>query len=249
MTALLVGLLPATAAASTETDMAASILTWMNDGRVAQGLVPYRAWASLDTMATERAQRMAASHTLSHAAAGGDVGVALDAAALPWYGWGETIGMSGYPFGTEAAQNVYSLWLGSPPHRAIMQSATFNYVGIGVAQASDGTTWISAVMTESPDHTAPVASTRSLTRSGTSVTYRWLGVDRRLQTHTAGIATYSVQYRVDSGTWKQIRTNTTATWLTLTGRPHRHYYSFRVLTKDRRGNLSRWSTAIRIWVP
>jgi uncharacterized protein YkwD len=247
--ALVLGAAPTPAAASTATDMAASILGWMNQDRVAQGLVGYRGWASLDALAAQRAGRMAEAHTLSHEVAGGDVGLALDAMSVPWYRWGEIIGMSGFPYGTEAASNVYSLWKASSPHRAIMFSSDYNYVGIGIAQATDGTSWFSIVMTESPDHTAPIGSTRSLTRSGTTIRYKWQGVDRKLQTHTAGIKSYDIAYRVDSGAWKIIRNDTTYTGITLTGRSHRHYYSFRVQAKDRRGNLSRWSGAIRIWVP
>jgi uncharacterized protein YkwD len=253
--ATLVAAAPAPAAAATanatETpgDVAAMLLGSMNADRVAGGLVGYRTWAGLDALAADRASRMAAAHTLSHAFAG-DIGDALDAAGIGWMGYGEVIAMSGYPWGTEAATNTYGMWWNSPPHKAIMMSDTYNYVGIGVAQADDGSTWVSAVMTESLDHTAPVASNRSISvRSRDDIVFRWSGADPLLQTHTAGVRTYDVLMRRDRGTWRLVRDNTTATALVLRDRLHGHWFTFRVQARDGRGNLSAWTSGIRIWVP
>jgi uncharacterized protein YkwD len=240
----------AAAAAATPADVASMLLGSMNADRVDRGLVGYRTWADLTALATERAGRMAAAHTLSHAAAGGNVGNTLDARGIGWMGYGEIIAMSGFPWGAEAAGNVYGLWWNSPAHRGIMQSATYNYVGIGVVQADDGTTWVSAVMTESIDHTVPVARNRSISvRYRDDIVFRWSGADPRLQTHTAGIRSYDVRMRRDNGSWKRIRNDTTATSLVLKDRLHRHWFTFRVQAKDRRGNLSPWTSEIRVWVP
>ena len=105
------------------------------------------------------------------------------------------------------------------------------------------------MFSESKDHTAPTARNVSLTRTGTTIRFAWTGADRRLQTHTAGLRSFDVRYRVDSGTWRTIRNDTTAKALTLYSRPHGHWYSFRVQSADRRGNLSKWTSTIRIWVP
>ena len=43
--------------------------------------------------------------------------------------------------------------------------------------------------------------------------------------------------------------DTTSRSLTLGSRPRGHWYSFRVQAADRRGNLSKWTSATRIWVP
>jgi uncharacterized protein YkwD len=240
----------ATAATDSAATMAASFLGWLNRDRVARGLVPVRSWPALSALATDRAASMASSGTLSHDAAGGSVGTALTARGLQWYGFGEIIGASGYPWGSQAAANIYSLWKASAPHRAIMFSATFNYVGVGYAyRAANGTTYASVVFTESRDHTRPVARNGAISRSGTTVRFAWSGSDPRLQTHTAGLRSFDVQYRVDAGSWRTIRNDTTATALSLSSRPHGHWYGFRVQAADRRGNLSRWTTAIRIWVP
>jgi len=232
-----------TTSAATSTSMGASVRTWINRDRVARGLVPLRNWTSLEALATQRAGRMAASGKLSHDAAGGDVGRALTARGIQWYGFGEIIGASTYPWGTQAANNIYSLWKASSPHRSIMFSSRYNYMGVGFAyRAATRTTFASMVFTESTDHTRPSASNGPLVLSGTTVTFSWSGYDPRLQTHTAGLRSFDVQYRVDGGDWRLIRNDTTGTSLSLTGRLPGHSYSFRVQAADRRGNLSAWTT-------
>lgn len=193
---------------------------------------------------------MARLGTLSHAAAGGNLGSALTARGIQWYTHGETIGRTFMPWGSMAASSIYDLWKGSAAHRAILFSGTFNYIGAGVAyRSADGTTYASVVVTESRDHTRPVARNGSLGRSGTTLTFRWSGYDPRLQTHTAGLRSFDVQLRRDGGTWHTIRNDTTATSLVLRDRARGHWYSLRVQAADRRGTLSRWTSEIRIWVP
>jgi uncharacterized protein YkwD len=239
----------ATVASGTATDTTARILASMNAGRTAHGLVVYRAWGTLAALAAERAATMAAVGTLSHDAAGADLGGTLTARGVAWMGYGEIIAKSSYPFGADAANHVYSMWNASPPHHAIMFSGTYNYVGIGAAQAADGTTWVAAIMTESRDHTAPVAKNRSLYRSGRDVIFKWSGSDPRLQTHTAGLRSFDVQMRRDNGSWRTVRDNTTSTRAVFPDRARGHWYKFRVQAADRRGTLSRWTSEVRIWVP
>jgi len=242
----------ATAASTTSTAdaMAADILGWLNRDRAAAGLRPLRAWSTMTTLANQRSGNMASAQVLSHNAAGGDPGRALTASGLQWYSFGENIGVTSYPWGSQAAASLYSMWKASPTHHAIMFSGTYNYIGVGIARSSDGTTWSSVLFTESADHTPAAARNGSLTRVGaTSLHLTWSGSDPLLQTHTAGLRGFNVQYRVDGGTWYQIRTNTTMTWLGLSNRAHRHTYSFRVQASDKRGNLSGWTAEKRIWVP
>jgi len=243
------GAAPPPAAAATTTDVAGMILASMNADRVDSGLVGYRSWDALTALATERAQRMADLHTLSHAAAGGNVGVALDSRSIDWLGYGEIIGMTGWPFGQEAADSLYSMWKDSDSHRGIMFSADYNYVGVGIAQADDGSTWASAVMTESRDHTLPVARNGRLTRNGDDLRFAWGGSDPRLQTHTAGLATFDVQSRRDDRGWRTILDDTTRTSVGRNDRAHGHWYLFRVQARDGRGNLSEWTIETKIWVP
>lgn len=225
------------------------LLANLNDGRVNRDLVAYRAWDELAALAQERAQRMAGAKKLSHDVAGGDVGRALDTAGIDWMGYGEIIAMSGWPWGQEAADNIYAMWKGSDVHRAIMFSPDFNYIGIGAARADDGSTWVSAVMTESRDHTAPVARYRSLVRRDRNLVFKWDGYDPLLQTHTAGLRSFDVQFRRDDREWRTIRDDTTATRLRLYNRRRGHWYYFRVQAADGRGTLSPWTTEVRTWVP
>ncbi len=157
--------------------------------------------------------------------------------------------MTGWPLGQQAADSLYSMWKNSDVHRGIMFSADYNYVGVGIAQASDGSTWASIVMTESLDHTLPVARNRRLVRSGNDLTFRWSGSDPRLQTHTAGVRSFDVQFRRDDRGWKTIRDDTTKTRVRRKNRVHGHWYFFRVQARDGRGNLSPWTVEKRIWVP
>ena len=246
---------PATTATTTTTSstadaMAANILSWLNRDRAAAGLRPLRSWSSMKSLANQRSANMASAQVLSHTDSGGDPGRALTASGLQWSSFGENIGETSYPWGSQAAANLYRMWKGSPTHHAIMFSATYNYIGVGIARASDGSTWSSVMFTESVDHTPAVAHNGSLTRIGaTSLHFTWSGTDPLLQTHTAGLRGFNVQYRVDGGAWYQIRTMTTMTWLGLSNRRHGHYYSFRVQASDKRGNLSAWTAEKRIWVP
>ncbi len=120
---------------------------------------------------------------------------------------------------------------------------------LGVSRAANGSTWASILVTASVDHTPPVARNGLLSRSGTTVRFSWSGADPLLQTHTAGLRSFDVQYRVDWGPWHLLRNDTTSRSLSLYNRAHRHYYSFRVQAADRRGNLSAWTPIKRIWVP
>jgi uncharacterized protein YkwD len=240
---------PSPVAADTASDMEALILRTMNEDRTARGLVAYRAWGALATLAGERAQNMADANTLSHAAAGGDLGAAFDSRGIQWFGFGETIGVSGWPFGSQAALDIYNLWKGSAPHRSIMFSSEYNYVGIGVAQGKDGRAWVSAVYAESVDHTAPVASNGKLWRVGRTIYFRFGGYDRRLQSHTAGLRSFDVQLRRDNGAWRTVRNDITWTKIRLKNRARGHWFSLRVQSADRRGTLSAWTSAKRIWMP
>lgn len=246
----ILGVSAAPVGAATSASMANSVVGWMNRDREARGLRPYRTWSALTVMAQERASRMAARNQLSHDAAGPNIGADMTARGIQWFGYGEIIGVSAYPWGNKAAAHIYSMWKASSPHAAIMFSSHFNYIGVGFARRdSNGTTWASIVFSESKDHTAPVAKRDGISRSGTTVVFRWKGHDRKLQTHTSGLDSFDVEYRVDGGSWRVIRNDTTARSLTLRHRAHGHAYRFRVRAKDHRGNLSPWTNEASIWVP
>ena len=236
-------------AAATPSTVGAQIVGWVHLARVARGLRELRTDSRLSAMATDRASVLADANLLDHSYPG-DIGVQLDARAVQWYRWGEVLAWSSATFGTESAWAIYKGWQGSPSHWSLLMSSQFNYLGPGVAvRDANGATFASIVLTDSLDHTAPVARIYDTARSGTTVTWWWRGWDPPLQTRTAGIWDFDVQYRVDSGAWSTIRNDTTTTGLRLYGRQHGHTYGLRVRTRDRRGTVSPWSQEIRIAVP
>ena len=72
------------------------------------------------------------------------------------------------------------------------------------------------------------------------VTVYWGGSDVRLQTLTAGLYRYQVQFRQVNHPWQRW-TTTTGTWKAITLVRGAHY-EFRIHALDRRGNWSPWQT-------
>jgi uncharacterized protein YkwD len=249
-TVTMLSVMAAPVSAGTAYDMEQQILALMNKDRAARGLVPYRKWSAVAALAGDRAARLASKNTLSHSAAGGNIGTSLNSRGIQWYGYGEAIGMTGYRWGSDAASHLYSMWKGSPGHAALMYSASYNYVGIGVAyRSSNRTTWASIVFVESKDHTGAVASKGSIGSQSTTISFSWSGYDPKLQKHTAGLRSFDLQYRVNGGSWRTIRDNTTASSITLTDRVRGRWYGFRVQAADQRGNLGSWTSEAKVWVP
>jgi len=235
---------PPPAAAATGPTMGQTIVSLINRDRSANGLLPLRTDTRLTRLASDRAGWMATRGTLSHDSYGGMVFDAIPTVGISAWSSGEAIGSTTETFGATAADHLYEMWRASPPHWALIMSDTFNYFGVGVArQAGTGRTFAAIVFAEAPDASRPVASMTGSSRIDRTVTFTWSGRDGRLQTHTAGLLDFEVQYRVDGGPWKTIRAHTTTTKLTLTNRPVGHTYSVRVRDRDRRNNLSAWSTA------
>ncbi len=238
-----------TASPASPASMAADVTTQINRARIAAGLRPYKPWPAIAAIATDRSQRLEATHTLTHRAAGPSISTTLNSAGLQWYGWGEIIGVTSFPVGSQAVGNLFSLWDASPTHHPLMFSSTYNYVGVGFTTGPDGRTWSSILFVESVDHTPPVAANGALRRTGTTLSFSWTGYDPILQTRTAGLRSFDLAYRVDSGAWRTIRSGTASQAIALAGRTHGHTYGFRVRSRDWRGNLSAWTTEARISVP
>lgn len=243
------GLQPGGVRATTADTMEDQILGLVNQSRAAKGLVALRSDVKLRDLAGYRAGVMASTGVLSHSIAG-CLSCQLSARGIQWYLYGEVIAWTSYPYGSQAASAIFNWWKNSSTHWALLMSSKFNYIGVGVAyRSANATSWSSIVLTESADHTAPWASMASPSYSGTTAYWRWSGGDTRLQTHTAGLKNFDVQYRVDSGTWSTIRSATTLQSLSLTGRAHGHWYGLRVRGRDNLGYLSPYSAESRVWVP
>jgi hypothetical protein len=234
---------PADARAATPDAIEAKLFTLINDARAAHGLVPLRGWTTLANLAGDRAATMAKNQVMAHPSC---LSCVFTSYGVQYYRVGEVIAWSSYP---DVAQTVFNAWKSSSIHWAILMSKSFNYIGLGAALSSNGRTYVSGDLSESKDHTRPWSKMSGVSRSGTTVSWSWTGADTKLQTHTAGLKNFDVQYRVGTGTWSTIRSGTTAKSLTLSGRAHGHYYGLRVRARDNLGYLSGWSAELRIWVP
>lgn len=241
--------LPPPTQGAVDVSMEQSIRSWINRDRAARGLRPLRVDLRLEGLSGARAAWMAAKGQLTHDGLDGSICNAMTKRSIYWYRCGEDIGMTTASWGPQSAAYLYNLWRHSPGHWALMMSSRFNYVGVGVARRSNGSTYAAIVFLEGPDRTRPIARMRSRTVNGRNLRFTWSATDPRLQTHTAGIRDYNVELRVGNGAYVRIRTATTNTSVSLLHRARGHWYSVRVQARDRRGNLSAWSRGLRAWVP
>jgi uncharacterized protein YkwD len=238
-----------TATATSASTAESSIIGWINAARSSRGLVPLRYDGDLAAISGVRASRMASANVMSHTV-GGNLGSQLTAYGVHWYRYGENIAWSNATWPSSSARAIFLAWMNSAPHRALILSDRFNYIGVGLAyRSSNHRTYGSAVFAETSDHTRPVARVTGGSQSSGDVRWTWSGYDPRLQTHTAGLRDYDVQYRINYGPWVLLRNNWTGTSLTLPDRSPGRTYSIRVRAADRRNNIGVWSAEKRIWVP
>lgn len=221
------------------------LVTLANSKRSQVGLVPLRMDPTLTSIARDRARVMAQNDVMSHTEPDGTkVWDRMNAARITWYAGGEIIAWNHYPLQYSPAEAI-AAWWASPGHHAIMVSTGYNYFGFGAAASADGKLYYAGVYAKMPDHTAPrVRFTRVSSYVVDSrhkrVTVRWTGGDVRLQTLTAGMYRYQLQYRQLGHPW---RLWTTTTYyrksITLVRGAH---YEFRIHAVDRAGNWSPWRT-------
>lgn len=238
---------PTTVAAVTTGTVESTILGWINAERVNRGLVPLRRHAGLVDLAGDRADEMASTGVFKHPDC---VHCLFDQRGIQYWSGTEIISWTSLELSLDAAKSLYNAWRNSSLHWGILMSSKYNYIGLGVADKSATRgTYAAGLLTESRDRTKPWAKMGSASRSGTTVTWTWRGADRKLQTHTAGLKNFVVQYRVDSGSWSTIRTGTTAKSLSLSYRKRGHCYSLRVRSRDNRDLLSAYTSAVTVCVP
>jgi len=224
----------------------AHLISFLNADRAALGLVPVRVDARLMAMARARSTDMIVNDYFSHTQPDGrNVFDILNASGITWYGAGEIIAWNNYPMDVSASTANHQ-WLGSPDHLAIVISNNYNYVGVGLAvDPLTGKKMWTAIYMKGPDRTGAQArlATPSLgtgTQTTRRVTLRWTGSDVRLQVLTAGLRSFVLQRKVDSGVWRTILGTTNRSLILSVAKGHRT--QFRVAARDRAGNRGAWST-------
>jgi uncharacterized protein YkwD len=243
---------PTSVAASDELTVAQAELQMvdvLNADRKSAGLVALRTDSRLMTIARNRSNDMAAKNYFSHTQPDGrNVFDLIGAAKIAWYGAGEIIAWNNYPTLATSIQAANNGWLGSSGHRPLIMSASYNYIGVGLAlQPATGKKYWTAVFLKGPDRTGAKATTAAPTvASGSTaatkkVTVAWSGGDVPLQVLTSGFHSYQVQRRTDGGAWGTVWASTTNRSLTLQLATN-HTYEFRVAARDKAGNWGAWST-------
>jgi uncharacterized protein YkwD len=221
------------------------LVTLANSKRTHVGLVPLRMDPTLMSIARDRARVMAENQIMSHTEPDGTkVWDRINEAGITWYAGGEIIAWNHYPLQYSPAEAI-AAWWASPGHHSIMVSTGYNYFGFGAAVSTDGKLYYAGVYLKMPDHTAPRArftrvSSYVVDARHRRVTVYWGGGDVRLQTLTAGLFRFQVQFHQVNHPWQR--------WTTTTG--HRKaitlvrgaHYEFRIHALDARGNWSPWQT-------
>ncbi len=222
-----------------------SLASFVNAERTGQGLVALQVDPDIAAIARQRAEAMAAMDLMSHKNAdGSDVFDQIVAAGIPWFGAGEVIVWNSWPGAADSTAQAVTAWFGSAPHRSILLSSDFNYVGFGAAVSPvSGYRYYAGVVVKRTDRTAAWAkagttSQKVVDATRAQVTVRWTGGDPRLQVLTAGLRDYEVQRRVVGGTWRALgfKTGSSVTE-TL---PRSRSYEYRVRAHDRVGNRGGW---------
>ncbi len=223
-------------------------LDLMNAERTKAGLVPLRLDTRIATIARSRSVYMAKTGVFSHTQKDGTTAFSMiEDAHITWYGAGEIIAWnSGTDLAGSAAYAI-DAWMNSSGHRAIILSKDYNYVGFGMAQASNGRRYWTGVFLKGPDRTGAYTSMGSASAAGLTlmrsrVTVKWTGLDPKLQVLTAGLRDYVAQYRRDGEAWLNLgpKTGTSLTLDTWKG----HSYEFRVRARDKSGNWGSWKTVV-----
>lgn len=243
---------PAAAAAAGMSDDASAqlrdaLFDGVNGDRAATGLVRYVRDVELERVAQDRAERLAASPTFGHPAAGAPLLEVVEATGIGPLGVGEDLGWSTKP-GTTALAAIRGMWAASPPHREIVLSEDASYAGVGVAVS--GRRLIAVlVVAETLDRTPPVVSITAAERRGAGAVVRWAASDPLLQTHTAGVRDAAVQVRVDGGAWRTLARANARGVAALGTVARGHAYEVRVRARDRAGNVSAWVESSPIRIP
>ena len=102
-----------------------SLLTAMNEVRLAKGLQPLRADARLERAARAHSSRMLRTGTFAH----GAFNARIRRAGVRAKRVGENLAWGGA--GLDAARTILRMWLASPAHRANLLHPGYRIVGVG----------------------------------------------------------------------------------------------------------------------
>ncbi|HEY7970456.1 MAG TPA: CAP domain-containing protein [Candidatus Limnocylindrales bacterium] len=226
-----------------------TMLSLLTRDRSAHGLVAARTDTRLMAIARARSADMAAKGYFSHTQPDGrNIFDILGGDGIAWYAAGENIAWDTYSIG-QTTSVANSQWMNSAGHRAIILSSSYNYVGVGLAVASNGRNYWTAVFMKGPDRTGAKAAVGSakVTTGPTSSTRRarisWTGADIRLQVLTAGFHYFTVERRIDGGAWTRTWSATTLTAATFTVSVG-HRTEFRISAVDKKGNRGTWVSRV-----
>ena len=130
---------PAPASASTASYMEGLIVQWVNNARANRGVAPLKVGSLLTELAGDRAVTISKTETLAHPSC---LSCVFRSYGISFSICGEVLAWTSYPWGYQAAKNIYNAWKGSPSHWNILMSPTFHRIGVGVAyRSSNHTTW------------------------------------------------------------------------------------------------------------
>ena len=222
----------------------------INQDRAAHGLVAYRSYSILNTIAGSRSYSMATRHYFGHRQPDGRTAFdMIDASGIRWYAAAEDIAWNNDSDAMGSAAMADDQWMASSPHRAAILSTSYNYVGVGLAvDSSNGHRIWTALFVKAPDHTGAWAAFNAqvgadgLTTESTgprNVTVSWRGSDVRLTTLTAGFDHFQLRIKKDSNAWAWLAHSTTNNTRTITAWPG-HVYRYSVRSCDRRDNCGAW---------
>lgn len=130
---------PAPASASTATYMEGLIVKWVNNARANRGIPALKVGSALTDLAGDRAAYAARNKSLAHPSC---LSCVFRSYGISFSVCGEVMAWTSYPWGYEAAHNIFKSWKSSSTHWSILMSRSFKRIGVGVAyRSSDRTTW------------------------------------------------------------------------------------------------------------
>lgn len=119
------------------------ILGLVNQQRIRAGLQPLKFSPRLAVVARGHSYDMAMRHYLAHSSPDGVAPAdRISGVGIGYRAVGENIYMDDYGDSAEVPQRAMDRWLKSPEHLANIISGTFTETGVGIAQSSDGNTYV-----------------------------------------------------------------------------------------------------------